>query len=185
MERDENAIRSFQAGDRDALTLLVQEHESAAQGHAMAILRNREDALDAVQEAFVDVYRALDRFDAARPFRPWFYTILRNRCYKLLAKRQKNSATSLDDMSDAILEVHDAETNTVEAALAALTAQDREILTLKHLDGLKYKELAVRLEIPIGTVMSRLYDARRRLREKLERSDETQSYFGGRHDRTA
>ena len=69
--------------------------------------------------------------------------------------------------------------------LAALSPQDREILTLKHLDGLTYKQLADRLEVPIGTVMSRLYDARRRMREKLERCEETKSYFGGRHDRTA
>lgn len=185
MQCDETAIRSFQAGDRDALKLLVEDHESAAQGHAMAILRNREDALDAVQEAFLDAYRALDRFDAARPFLPWFYKILRNRCYKLLTKRQKNAAKRLDEMGGAILEVHDGETNAIESALATLAPQDREILTLKHLDGLTYKELAGRLEIPVGTVMSRLYDARRRLREKLERCEETKSYFGDRHDRTA
>jgi len=180
--RDETVIRSFQAGDRDALKLLVQNHEVAAQSHAMVILRNREDALDAVQDAFLDVYRGLDRFDVARPFLPWFYTILRNRCYKLLSKRKKNTTKSLDAMDVAILEVHDAETNAVESALATLSPQDREVLTLKHLDGLTYKELAERMEIPIGTVMSRLYDARRRLREKLEKSEATKSYFGGRHD---
>ncbi len=181
MARDETAIRSFQAGDHDALKLLVEDHESAAIGHAMAILRNREDALDAVQEAFLDVYRALDRFDAQRQFLPWFYTILRNRCYKLLAKREKQNATSIDEMSGTILQVHDAETGAVESALAVLSPQDREILTLKHLDGFTYKELAERLEIPVGTVMSRLYDARRRLREKLERSEAAESSVGGQH----
>ncbi len=189
MERDETAIRSFQAGNRDALKLLVEDHESAAQGYATVILRNREDALDAVQEAFLDAYRALDRFDPTRPFSPWFYTLLRNRCYKLVAKRQKaptslDNVTSVNEMGGAILEVHDGETGAVESALATLSPQDREILTLKHLDGLKYKELAERFEIPVGTVMSRLYDARRRLREKLERCEETKSFFGGRHDRT-
>ena len=93
--------------------------------------------------------------------------------------------TSLDDMGGALLDVHNEETNAVETALATLSPQDREILTLKHLDGLTYKDLAQRLGIPTGTVMSRLYDARRRLRQKLEQCEETKGYFGGRHDRTA
>ncbi len=137
----------------------------------MVLLRNRDDALDAVQEAFVDAYQALDRFDADRPFYPWLYVILRNRCYKLLGQRTRDAAVqSLQASSPSLL--HSAESSEaaerVEQALLELEPEDREIITLRHLDGHSYAELAERLEIPLGTVMSRLYHARRRLRQKLD-----------------
>ena len=173
MKRDEAAIRRCRTGQSDAFRLLVQRYQSEALAHALAILRNREDALDAVQDAFVDAYRALDRFDTRRPFYPWFYVLLRNRCYKLLAERRKHPATTDLAQHDCAILEGGADTTPIEHALAALSAQDREIITLKHLDGLTYRELAERLGIPVGTVMSRLYYARKRLRERLDRSART------------
>ena len=64
---------------------LSNDYQAEAIGHAIAILGNREDAMDAVQEAFIDAFQALDRLDLTRRFYPWFYVILRNRCYKLAA----------------------------------------------------------------------------------------------------
>jgi RNA polymerase sigma factor (sigma-70 family) len=61
-------------------------------------LHNREDALDAVQEAFLDAFQALGRLDLTRPFYPWFYIMLRNRCYKLANRRRKREASSSDEM---------------------------------------------------------------------------------------
>lgn len=173
VESDQVAIRRCQAGEPDALRLLVERYESQAVGHALMMVRNREDALDAVQESFIDAYRGLDRFDADRPFYPWFYVILRNRCYKLTASIKKHEPWSLAENDVAVLEDYDSESNRVEEALFELSPEDREIVTLKHIEGLTYDELSERLEIPVGTVMSRLYRARCRLREKLERSEET------------
>ena len=74
---DAAAIRSCRAGDADAFRYLVERYQKHAMAHAVAILGNRTDAEDALQEAFLDAYRALDRFDEGRSFYSWFYTILR------------------------------------------------------------------------------------------------------------
>jgi len=166
---DPIAIKKCKTGDTDAFRYLVERYQAEAMGHAVAIVADREDALDVVQEAFIDAYQALGRFDTSRQFYPWFYTILRNRCFKLLLGRRKNSAVSLDDalMLAPQSEVLPEDRLALERALLDLSPAEREIVTLKHLDGLSYDELARQLEIPKGTVMSRLFHARRRLREKL------------------
>jgi RNA polymerase sigma-70 factor (ECF subfamily) len=163
------AIKKCNAGDKDAFRHLVERYQAEALGHAIAILANRDDALDAVQEAFFDAYQALRSFDTSRQFYPWFYTILRNRCFKLFATRKKNVPVMLDDalIIAAEGEVPQEDRVALERALLELSSAERELITLKHLDGLSYEELAERLEIPKGTVMSRLYHARKRLRDKL------------------
>lgn len=168
---DQSAIRECRRGDREAFRHLVEQYQSQAISHAIAILGNREDALDAVQEAFLDAYQALGRFDLARRFYPWFYVVLRNRCYKLLAARGQREMSSLEDaefLAPATSQRPEEVLSLVQA-LSELTPEERELITLKHLDGLSYEELAERLEIPDGTVMSRLYHARKRLHEKLTR----------------
>ena len=168
---DADAILRCREGDRDAFRDLVARYQREALGHAVSILGNREDALDAVQEAFIDAFQALERFDITRRFYPWLYAMLRNRCYKMLANRRRHQADSTDELE--ILSpspgASQEELILLERGLIALTAEHREIITLKHLDGLSYEELAARLEIPVGTVMSRLHHARKNLREKLSR----------------
>ncbi len=73
---DSAAIERCQNGDREAFRYLVECYQGQAVGHAVAILGNREDALDAVQEAFIDAFKALARFDRTRRFYPWFYVLL-------------------------------------------------------------------------------------------------------------
>ena len=164
------AIERCLAGDTDMFQTLVELYEREAVSHALAIVRNHEDALDVVQEAFVDAYRALKQFDPQRQFYPWFYVILRNRCFKLLEQRKRRpDGVNVDSAGITIVrsEASPERMGELNDALAMLSAADREIILLKHIDGLTCRELARRLEIPIGTVMSRLYYARLRLRDAL------------------
>jgi RNA polymerase sigma-70 factor (ECF subfamily) len=94
---DESAIRACIAGDRQAFRHLVERYQSRAIGHAIGILGNREDALDAVQDAFIDAFQALVRFDLSRSFYPWFYVILRNRCYKSVSARRRYNTQSIEN----------------------------------------------------------------------------------------
>ncbi len=164
---DQAAIEKCLKGEKEAFRYLVERYQAQAVGHGAAILGNREDALDAVQEAFIDAFQSLKNFDRTRRFYPWFYVLLRNRCYKLIAKRRE--AESVEDME--ILAppstVSNEERIGLERALFSLSKEDREIITLKYLDGLSYDEIAEYLEIPRGTVMSRLFYARRQLQTKL------------------
>jgi RNA polymerase sigma-70 factor (ECF subfamily) len=167
---DSTAIQKCRAGETEAFSHLVRRYQSEAIGHAVAILGSLEDALDAVQDAFLDAYQAVERFDVSRRFYPWLYTILRNRCFKMLASRQKHAAAGANAAEILAQTTQDScgvAASVVDRALRELAAEDRELLTLKHLDGLSYDELAERLEIPAGTVMSRLYYARKRFRESI------------------
>ncbi len=182
MTDDLQAIASCLTGQQSAFRLLVERYQAEALGHALAVLGNRDDAADAVQEAFYDAYVALPRFDVAREFYPWFYVILRNRCFKLLKSRKRRPEAMAGGKLHLIAADSTVPSTDLEEALWSLTSEDREIITLKHFDRLSYAELSQRLEIPLGTVMSRLYHARRRLRECLE-PDTGTSKQGVNHDR--
>src|SRR4029434_3917738 len=168
---DLTAIRQCRAGNKEAFRHIVERYEAEAIGHAIGILGKREDAPDAVQEAFISAYQALARFDLNRRFYPWFYIILRNCCYKLAAVRKKMEIGIPDELM--ILAptpgITPEETLLLEQAMLELRAEERELICLRHLDGLSYEELAQRLDVPSGTIMSRLYNARKNLRDKLVR----------------
>ena len=165
---DSAAIRRCRQGEQEAFRHLVELYQRQAIAHATAILGNREDAQDAVQEAFVDAFRALKTFDETRAFYPWFYVLLRNRCYKLAARRRETDDIEEIEIVAPVSGPATEQTLALERALLSLDREDREIVMLKYFDGLTYDELAERLHIPRGTVMSRLFHARRRLHAKLE-----------------
>jgi len=160
---DAEAVRQCRAGHVEAFQHLVRRYQARALAHGRALIDNDADAADAAQEAFIDAFRNLLQFDGRREFYPWFYVLLRHRCLKQrtrpgtrpesgpLPERQAAPGASAEQAID------------LRAALARLDQADRELVVLKHLDGWTYEELAVRLEIPQGTVMSRLFNARRRL----------------------
>ena len=131
-------------------------------------------------------YRARESYDPGQPFLPWFHRILRNTCFSFLRKRGRLKERSIharanaqDDGDDTweILDTRAASpsdgaearetTDVFAGALERLSARDREIIVLRHYQELSYKEIAAALSIPEGTVMSRLYHARKRLRGLL------------------
>ena len=79
---DAAALRACRAGEVDAFRHFVEQYQTRALAHAKLLTENEADAADSTQEAFVDAFRNLDAFDAARPCYPWFYVLLRNRCFK-------------------------------------------------------------------------------------------------------
>jgi RNA polymerase sigma-70 factor (ECF subfamily) len=168
---DQAAIERCRAGDSEAFRHIVEHYQAEAIGHATAILGNREDALDAVQEAFIDAFKACNQIDLSRRFYPWFYVILRNRCYKLAYGRKKREMSSSAEMEilAPVASIRPEDSMLLEQAVLELASEDRELITLRHLDGLSYQELAERFEVPQGTIMSRLYHARKKLRDKLTR----------------
>ena len=164
---DAEAIKRCQRGDREAFRHLVETYQKRAVAHAVAILFDRDDAEDAVQEALIDAFKAIGTFDTSRTFYEWFYVLLRNRCYKMTAKRRP--AENIDDVQLLAAEsgAVDDTRLVIEKALHSLTLEEREIVSLKYFSGLSYDELATHLQIPRGTVMSRLFYARQRLQGKL------------------
>jgi len=166
---DAEAIKRCQQGDREVFRHLVERYQKRAVAHALAILFNRDDAEDAVQEAFIDAFRAIGTFDTSRTFYQWFYVLLRNRCYKMTARRRLTESIDEAVLVDPQPGVNNETRLALEKALHSLTREEREIVCLKYFSGLSYDDLATHLQIPRGTVMSRLFNARRRLKGKLTR----------------
>ena len=161
--QDADAIQRCRQGDAEAFRHLVHQYQRRALAHARALTGNDADAADAAQDAFLDAFRNLGRFDESREFYPWFYVLLRNRCHKQRARARDRTSDGepIDTAAPAagpIEDLHD-----LRVALDRLPIDDRELIVLKHLDGWTYDELAERLGIPRGTVMSRLFHARQRL----------------------
>ena len=167
---DLTALKNCIDGDKDSFRHLVECYQNQAVAHATTVLGNRQDALDAVQEAFIDAYQAIDRFDFSRRFYPWFYVLLRNRCFKMLASRGRRGTVQIMEVPEILTPTPESsieDTLSLEAALLSLSPEDRELITLKYFDGLSYQELAEFLQIPKGTVMSRLFYARKPLQAEL------------------
>jgi len=150
-------------------------HLDAAYNLARWLLRNDQDAEDAVQEAYVRAYKAFSRFRGGDG-KAWFMTILRNVCYTTIKKLRAHEAPEPFD-EEIHLPVGESETaeafrqkanaETLHCALDKLPTEYREIIVLHDIEGLAYKEIAVVAGIPIGTVMSRLARARGRLRSEI------------------
>ena len=139
-----------------------------AAGYAHALLRNRHDAEDAVQQAALRGWERIAQYDAARPFRGWWFAILRNCCTDILRKRAAPDAHPLNDLDPP--SQHSSESfdwEKLEQAMHRLSEAHSEILRLKYHGGLSYDDMAEALNIPKGTVMSRLHLARKALARTL------------------
>jgi RNA polymerase sigma-70 factor (ECF subfamily) len=148
-----------------------------AYGWALGWVGAPEAALDLSQEAFARTWRSRDRLDPTRPYFPWLYRTLRRLCMNHLRdERTRGRRLTLDGAliaregpgDPAELAAQGELRARCRAAIAELPEREREVLTLREYQGLKYQEIADLLEIPLGTVMSRLYSARRRLATALE-----------------
>jgi len=151
-------------------------HLDAAHNLARWLLRNEQDAQDVVQEAYLRAFKSFGGFHGSNG-RAWLLTIVRNTSYTLLKKNQAVDLTttfdeelhtsSQESVSPTTILEQSENTALIREAMDELPAEFREILTLRHQEGLSYKEIADVAQIPPGTVMSRLARARAKLREYL------------------
>jgi RNA polymerase sigma-70 factor (ECF subfamily) len=151
-------------------------HLDAAHNLARWLLRNEQDAQDVVQEAYLRAFRSFSGFHGTNG-RAWLLTIVRNTSYTLLKKNravdfttpfdEEIHATGHESVSPATILEHSEDAELIREAMDELPAEFREILALRHQEGLSYKEIADIAQIPLGTVMSRLARARDKLKEYL------------------
>jgi RNA polymerase sigma-70 factor, ECF subfamily len=179
-EVERELIRKCRGGDSRFYEPLVRAYEPQGLRLATGMMGNKEDAQDALQEAFVKAFQSLDRFDVGRAFGPWFFQILRNQCRDMLRSRKARFKTEVLD--DGLLEFQADEgpmstgrrRDRAEArrllwrALERVPEDQREVLVLKELQGLRYQEIATVLDVPEGTVASRLFHARKALHDALD-----------------
>jgi RNA polymerase sigma-70 factor (ECF subfamily) len=176
---DRSAILRCKAGDSQAYNILVKKYMQRAYYTALAYIGNHDSAMDLSQDAFVRAFRVIKKIDENRNFFTYYYRILRNLCFNFIRDRKRH-ARSFSDVGDQIQTIQNTDVNPelylvkkeqqemVWNAIGELKPDHREVIVLKEFRDYSYEEIAELLDIPIGTVMSRLYHARKSLKEKLE-----------------
>jgi RNA polymerase sigma-70 factor (ECF subfamily) len=174
-------IASAQAGDVDAFNRLADRHQVAAYNLAYRTLRNKEDAADATQDAFISAFRAIGSFRGSS-FRAWLLRIVLNACYDARRRSARRPTSSMEALAEQIGELPWADEHApdpeaavlsrearaaIERVMAQLPEDQRLAIVLVDMQGLAYEEAAEALQCPIGTVRSRLARGRARVRDEL------------------
>lgn len=176
---DETLVRAAQRGDTTAFEELVARHRDKIYARAFSMMRNEDDAVDLSQEAWVKGWQRLAQFQGDASFVTWMTRIVINLCLDALRRQKRLRTESIDQLDDAsggvarlmpavVLNPTEGLERTelrrrIDQAMAQLTHAHRTVLILHEFEGLEYKEVARRMGCSIGTIMSRLFYARRRL----------------------
>jgi RNA polymerase sigma-70 factor, ECF subfamily len=175
-------IERAQAGDREALNRLLASARPRLLAVALRVVRDQDDAEDVVQESLLKVCRSLTRFEGRSAFTTWLHRIVVNTSLDRLRRpeprpdrmletdqgeRREAPAPAVDDATPERLFAQAETGAAVQGALARLSPVHREALSLREIEGESYQEIAALAHCPIGTVMSRLHHARRRLAIEL------------------
>jgi RNA polymerase sigma-70 factor (ECF subfamily) len=178
--QDDALVRRARAGDREAFGRLAERFQAPVYRVVRGIVGDAAEAEDVAQEVFLKAYGALGRFRGESGFFTWLYRIAVNEA--LRAARRRRPAATLDEglpVEAPRPEPPDEDGPSVallERLLRKLPEEFRAIVVLRDLEGLSYRDLAEALEIPLGTVESRLFRARRELRELWKASKETKNH---------
>ena len=169
--RDRADIERCLGGDVQGFEDLMNRYRQRAYGVALGMTGNHDDAMDAVQKAFIRIHRTLDRFQVDRPFFPWLYRIVRNAALNQRRDEKRHRGDvplewvrQGDGRPDPLAEqVADDLRERLWSGSRSLPPEMREVFVLYHFQGLRYREIAAACDVPIGTVMSRLHAARKRV----------------------
>jgi RNA polymerase sigma-70 factor (ECF subfamily) len=186
---DRELVERARAGDHDAFRTLFERYHRRAYALAFGMLHNPDDALDVVQEAFIKAHRYLDKFEGAASFFTWLYRIVMNLAIDHIRKDKRGRHVDFNDAlghdeedvpagEEALLphllgsnphkafarrEIRDQ----ITAALATLSENHRAVLLMRELEGLSYEEMAEVMQCSKGTIMSRLFHARKNMQRRL------------------
>lgn len=181
---DHDLVDAARRGDRDAFRALFERYHRRAYALAFGVLRHQDDALDVVQDAFIKAHKYLDKFEGNSSFYTWLYRIVMNLAIDHLRKHRRVKPVELDESKledggdDALLPrilganpgraLMDKQIRArIDQALAELSDNHRAVLVMRELEGLSYEEMAQAMECSKGTIMSRLFHARRNMQKRL------------------
>ena len=183
MQSDSELIERIRKGNKRLFALLVDRYKDRAMTLAVRMLRSREDAEEAAQDAFIRAYNALDKFEGSSRFGTWLYRIVYNVCLTRLAKR-KEEFVSIDDEDNkdlrlpelygsSQLEYESTETIAIiKKAIETLPLKYRTVLSLFYLQELSHEEICEVTQLPLGTVKTHLFRARSLLYDLLTKQFE-------------
>lgn len=170
--QDDALVTLARAGSSEAFDELVGRYQAPVTRLAYRLTRDADEAKDIAQDAFLRAYRRLETFHPDRPFSRWLFVIARNASLDAIRRRRRAAALPASDELPAELGPEDYalrndEAERVQHALEVLPEHYRSVLQLYYVSGLRYREIADALGIPLGTVKTYLSRAKRRMRDEL------------------
>ncbi len=174
---DSILIEKIKKGDMEAYEVLVKKYMKRAYNVALYYTKNPTDAWDISQQGFVNAWKGIKRFDTNSPFFPWLYAIIKNEAltrYKREKKEEEKTERGLPLRIIVSPEEHLEKKEKVEnlqKALSKLDKEKKEIIYLRHYAEMSYKEISEALGLPEGTIMSRLYYARKELLKEYMKNE--------------
>jgi RNA polymerase sigma-70 factor (ECF subfamily) len=172
LDDDGYLVAAAVAGRPEAFGTLVERYDRAVYHLCLRTMRDPDEARDCTQEAFFKAFRSLQTFKPGAKFSTWIFAIAYHACCDRLARRKRYSSSELPDRADAapgpdaVVERDDA-ARALRAAIDALPEKYRTVITLYHLQGKQYEEIARVLGLPMGTVKTHLFRAKELLRKAL------------------
>jgi RNA polymerase sigma-70 factor (ECF subfamily) len=181
---DRELVQAAQRGDGDAFKTLFERYHRRAYALALGVVRNQDDALDVVQDAFIKAHRHLDKFEGNSSFYTWLYRIVMNLAIDHLRKHRRVKPVELDETridnegDDPLLPrilggnpgralLDKQIRGRIDLALDELSENHRTVLVMRELEGLSYEDMAQAMSCSKGTIMSRLFHARRNMQKRL------------------
>ncbi len=184
---DAELVAQAQAGDATAFRELFDRYHQRAFSVAYGVVKNRQDALDIVQDGFIKVHRHIERFQGTSSFYTWLYRIIMNLSIDHVRRSKKGKDLDYDDnvgresqaagdgaLLPQILDANPRKTvlrrelsEALQRALDELPEYHRAVILLREVEGLSYEEMSEALQVPKGTIMSRLFHARRKMQASL------------------
>ena len=185
---DHDLVQRVQAGDSAAFRTLFDKYHRRAFAVAMGVVKNEDDALDAVQEAFVKVHKNIHKFQGSSAFYTWLYRIVMNVSIDHVRRTSRRKSLDFDERAlheesevagDGAMLPRVTNANpgkaalraelgsAIQAALGELPEHHRAVIVLREIEGMSYEEMAEALDVPKGTIMSRLFHARKKMQAAL------------------
>lgn len=185
---DRDLVRRVQEGDQEAFRTLFERYHRRAYAVAYGVVKNKQDALDVVQDGFVKVHRHIGSFQGTSSFYTWLYRIIMNLAIDHVRRRRNAKGLEYDDrvgrdddeiagdgtLLPRILDANPGKTvirrellARIQGALEELPEYHRAVILLREVEGLSYEEMADVLDVPKGTIMSRLFHARKKMQAAL------------------
>ena len=187
-DRDKTLVHLVQQGNQEAFRELFDRYHRRAFAIAIGVVKNKQDALDIVQDAFIKVHKHIQNFQGTASFYTWLYRIVMNLSIDHVRKAKKGRELDYDDkvgrddenvagdgaILPTMLDANPRRTvmrrelaDAIQEALDTLSEDHRAVIVLREIEGLSYEEMARVLEVPKGTIMSRLFHARRNMQQAL------------------
>ena len=185
---DRELVRRVQEGDQRAFRILFDRYHRRAHAVALGVVKNQQDAMDVVQDGFVKVHRHIGSFQGSSSFYTWLYRIIMNLAIDHVRRRKNAKGVEYDDkvgreadeiagdgaLLPRILDANPSKTvirrellEKIQDALDELPEYHRAVIVLREIEGLSYEEMSQVLEVPKGTIMSRLFHARKKMQAAL------------------